>query len=65
MYNYKEAVENACESLFGLFGENAPENAAFDIAVVYAPAKAKQIDLERLADQIWERYNELVKHREG
>jgi len=53
-----EIVESAVESLLGLFGENAPLGAVFEIATEYTGN-------ETLADEIWSRYNERIKHREG
>jgi len=66
MTEYEKAVEGGARSLLALFGESAPENAAADAAQVYAISLiiGKRY-VESLAEEIWERYDELVKHREG
>lgn len=53
-----DVIDDAVESLLGLFGENAPENAATDIAMGY------DLSLND-AEEIWERYNERIKHMEA
>jgi hypothetical protein len=53
-----DVIDDAVESLLGLFGENAPENAAIDIAMGYDLSLAD-------AEEIWERYNNRIKHMEG
>jgi hypothetical protein len=63
MTKYEEAVESGAESLLGLFGENAPENAAIDIAEGYAiELLVNKGYIEAMAEAIWERYcNRLDK----
>jgi len=66
MTKYEEAVENGAESLLGLFGENAPENAALDIAEGYAISLlVNKSYIEALAEEIWERYMNRLDHREA
>jgi len=62
----REIVESGAQSLLGLFGENAPENAALDIVDGYIGI-GEASDEERwfLAEHIWERYDDLIKHREA
>lgn len=52
------SIDDAVDSLLGLFGENAPENAALDIAEGYGLSEAD-------AEEIWERYEDRIKHMEG
>ena len=47
------SIANAAESLVGLFGHDAPENAALDIAEGYGGDEGD-------AEEVWERYNKLV-----
>lgn len=51
-------LNDAVETLLGLFGENAPENAALDIAEGYGGDYGD-------AEEIWERYNNRLDHREA
>jgi len=51
-------LNDAVESLLGLFGENAPENAATDVAYGFGGDDAD-------AEEIWERYNNRLDHREA
>jgi hypothetical protein len=62
-----DVIDDAVESLLGLFGENAPENAAADIAAGYTSigANVDPNELEAFAEEVWERYNERIKHMEA
>lgn len=61
----RDSIESGAQALLVLFGENAPENAAYDIVDGYV-GLAEIADEERwfLAEHIWERYHDLIKHRE-
>ena len=53
-----ETLNDAVDTLLGLFGENAPENAALDIAYGF---EGNDIDSE----EIWERYCNRIEHMEA